>query len=57
MTLGTFVIGTSHLLIGGGSVIYFFFTEGEVLNMTPPPPPHTHIKQVEKNLTPSDKTF
>ena len=52
-----FVIGTSHLLIGGwggGSVI--FFTEGEVLNLTSPPPA-THTKQVEKLLTPSDKTF
>ena len=38
-SLGLFVIGTSHLLIGGGSVI--FFTEGEVLNLTPQ---HTHTQ-------------
>ena len=37
--LGLFVIGTSHLLIGGGRG--FFFKEGEVLNLTPP---HTHTQ-------------
>ena len=53
VTLGTFCYKDQSFINRIGSVI--FFTAGEVLNLTPNT--HTHTEQVEKILTPSDKTF